>query len=77
MSRIRQIYMARFVGRCLAFILCAALAWMNPAAFRVVEGGFFRQFSPLHLLWLIWMGDMLLQMIPLPQKSGTGCNLLF
>ena len=77
MSRIRQIYMVRFVGRCLVFILCAALAWLGSDAFEVVQGGFFRRFSPLHLLWLVWMGDMLLQLIPAKKDLALGSKKLF
>ena len=77
MSRIRQIYMARFAGRCLVFVLCTVLAWAYPAAFQVLEGGFFQRFSPLHLLWIVWMGDMLLQLIPAKHDLALGSKKLF
>ena len=38
---------------------------------------FFREFSVLHLLWLVWVADMLQQIIPLKNKVPLGSMKLF
>ena len=46
------------------FVLCILAVVFAPEMFGVLEGmTFFREFSWLHVLWLIWMGDMALQLI--------------
>ena len=61
MSATRKRYIARLVGRCAILLGCLILCVKDPVAFSVLNGrNFFREFSVLHLLWLVWMGDMLL-----------------
>ena len=70
--------MARFVGRCM--VLAAGLFYciVSPQSFEVLEGlNFFRRFSVLHLLWLIWVGDMLLQLLPAKRDIALGSKKLF
>ena len=44
------------------FVIC--LYFFYPQTFSVVKDyNFFKEFSPLHIIWLIWMFDMLLQLI--------------
>ena len=58
-------YMVRFVGRILILAAAVLLYIFHPASFSVLDGmNFFRQFSILHLLWLLWMVDMILQLVP-------------
>ena len=65
MSRIRKIYMARLVLRCLVLLAAVALYILRPQEFDILRGfAFFKKFSVFHLLWLVWMGDMLCQLIP-------------
>lgn len=66
-------YMTRFIVR--LFILAAfVLAYFfRRGWFAVLEGmNFFRRFSPLHLLWGLWMGDMVLQLIPARPHVALG-----
>jgi len=70
--------MTRFVGRCLVLLVCVYLCFAAPEQFRVLQGGvFFKQFSLLHVLWLIWVGDMVLQLIPAKQNIALGSKKLF
>ena len=70
--------MLRFMGRCLILIVCAALTFRKPEWFDVLKDwNFFTQFSPLHLLWLIWLGDMTLQLIPAKKNIALGSKKLF
>lgn len=78
MSETRKRYFVKLVLRCMVFALCCIGAVRGPELFTVLEGMyFFRAFSPLHLLWLVWMADMLLQIIPLKNKLPLGSMKLF
>lgn len=78
MSKTRKIYVARLVGRCLIFLICAALCLFRRDCFTVLEGmNFFRSFSPLHLLWAVWVIDMFLQIVPVKNKVPLGSQKLF
>jgi len=78
MSRIRKIYMARFVGRCAVLLACACLCLYAPRQFDVLNGwGFFRGLSWLHVLWGIWVIDMLCQLVPAKRDLSLGSKKLF
>ena len=78
MSRTRKKYMLRLVGRCLIFAGCVALYLLHHDSFDVLEGsGFFKELSILHLLWVIWMADMFLQIVPVKNKVALGSQKLF
>ena len=48
------------------------------SVFAVLQPGqFFSAFSPLHLLWGLWMADMLWQMIPAKRNLALGSKKLF
>ncbi len=64
-ERLRLLYWLRFWGRITILILVILLYLFRPQDFRVLTRfSFFKRFSPLHLLWGIWMVDMLLQLVP-------------
>ena len=78
MSATRKRYIARLVGRCAILLGCLILCVKAPSVFSVLNGrNFFREFSVLHLLWLVWMGDMLLQIIPIKNKVPLVSQKLF
>ena len=78
MSGIRKTYMAHLAGRCVIFVLCVLLWLFRPGGFEILHGmNFFREFSPLHLLWGLWMLDMLYQIVPVRQKIALGSQKLF
>jgi len=78
MSATRKRYIARLVGRCAILLGCLILCVKAPAVFSVLNGrNFFREFSVLHLLWLVWMADMFLQIIPIKNKVPLGSQKLF
>lgn len=77
-SAIRKIYMTRFAGRCLVLAAGLFLCFCAPHHFEVLTGWrFFQKASPLHVLWLIWVGDMVLQLIPAKQNIALGSKKLF
>ena len=78
MSPIRKLYVAKLVGRCIILIVCAFLLFAHPESFQVLERGqFFRSVSLLHLLWIIWIFDMVLQIFPIRNKLPLGSMKLF
>jgi hypothetical protein len=78
MSATRKRYFARLLGRCLILILCVCMCIFRPNDFTVLDGmNFFKVFSPLHLLWIIWVIDMFLQVIPIRNKVPLGSQKLF
>ncbi len=78
MSETRKRYMIRLVGRSLIFLACFAAYLLRPEWFDVLgKNGFFQRFSPLHLLWGIWVADMILQIVPIKNKLALGSQKLF
>jgi len=78
MSKVRKQYMARFVGRCVILAVCAWLLWKKPESYGILEGwAFFEGFSLFHLLWLIWVFDMVCQVVPLHKELPLGSQKLF
>lgn len=78
MSRLRKSYIARLVGRCIVFIGCILLCVAAPDEFQLLNGlNFFRRFSVLHILWGIWVIDMVFQLIPINKYLPLGSQKLF
>ena len=70
--------MLRFVGRCTVLAVCIWLCIAQPLQLAVLQGwAFFQKPSLLHLLWLIWVGDMVLQLVPAKKKLSLGSKKLF
>lgn len=65
MSPFRKTYFLRLAGRCAVLLLCALLYLRAPQAFELIHGwNFFDHFSILHVLWVIWVLDMVQQLVP-------------
>jgi len=78
MSSTRKKYFLRLIFRCIVLVLCCVGYVLSPGAFSILEGmNFFRECSVLHLLWLIWMADMIQQIIPVKNKLPLGSMKLF
>lgn len=78
MSNTRKIYFVRLFGRALVFLAVVLLSLFRPSSFDVLSGGrFFYAFSPLHLLWFIWIVDMVLQLIPIKAHISIGSQKQF
>lgn len=68
MSITRKRYFMRLIARIVIFIACLSLCF-NSKYFDILNGNnFFREFHILHLLWGIWVFDMILQIIPIKIK---------
>ena len=77
MSEIRKQYVIRLILRIIVFILCFVMCF-KPKFYDILEGmNFFKEFHVLHLLWLVWIFDMVLQIIPIRNKVALGSQKLF
>ena len=73
MSKMRRSYMVRLVLRCLIFVACVLMYIFRPEWMRILEGDrFFRELSPLHLLWAVWVVSMVLQLVPMKKFIPLG-----
>ena len=78
MSPTRKSYFIRLIGRILVFILCLIICFIKPNTFNILEGmNFFKEFHIFHILWFIWVFDMILQIIPIKNKVALGSQKLF
>ena len=77
-SRIRKIYLGRLVARCFIFVGCVLLVFFWPKQFEILHGwNFFKRIYLLHVLWGLWVFDMLLQLIPVGTRLALGSQKLF
>ena len=78
MSSTRRVYFARLVGRIGILLLCVLQYFRDKSAFDVAFGtGFFQKPTLLHLLWVIWLLDMVHQLIPAGGYIALGSQKLF
>ena len=78
MSKIRKSYFVRLVGRCFVFVLSIVIFIACPEWMNVLYGdNFFKKFSPLHILWMIWIIDMIYQLVPVKERIPLGSQKLF
>ena len=77
-SPTRRQYILRLIGRGFVFLICIFCCFLYPQVFSVLEGNsFFNTLSPLHLLWVVWVIDMFLQIVPVKNKVALGLQKLF
>lgn len=77
-SPLRAVYLTRLTGRCLVLAAAILLYFRAPQSFNIIENGeFLSSFSMFHLLWLVWMGDMVQQLIPSRKGMALGSQKNF
>jgi len=78
MSLIRKLYFLRLIGRVCAFILCTLLFIFKPNEEEMLYGmNFFKRLSPLHIMWAVWVIDMICQLVPIKDRIALGSKKLF
>lgn len=78
MSKTRKQYMFKLIGRSIIFVSCIFLYIFYPQHLNVLNGwNFFKEFSPLHILWILWCFDMFLQIVPIKNELALGSQKLF
>ena len=77
-SAIRRKYIFKLAGRCIVLAACIWLFMKEPGQFAILNGmNFFTEFSVLHLLWAIWMMDMIFQIVPVGKQIPLGSQKHF
>ena len=77
-SKTRKIYFLRLVARIIIFIACVLIYFFEKDCFDVVYGlNFFKRFSVFHILWGIWIVDMIMQLIPVKAHISIGSQKVF
>ncbi len=77
-SKTRSVYFLRLIGRIIVLFAVILMYVFDREKFNIANGmEFFKEFSPLHILWLIWMTDMLLQLIPVKNHISIGSQKIF
>ena len=78
MYPLRKIYFARLFWRIAVLAVCIYISVYYKNFFSVLDDlNFFKSFSPLHILWIIWIFDMLVQIVPVNAKTSIGSQKLF
>ena len=78
MSKTRRIYFFRLIGRIAVLGVAVVMYILNKDVYGAADGwNFFKEFSPLHLLWLVWMCDMVLQLVPVKSHISIGSQKVF
>ena len=63
--QLRKSYEARFVFRLCVLALTVVMYFLHPDSFDVLKGfNSLHEFSWLHLLWIAWVVDMIMQLVP-------------
>lgn len=77
-SPLRKRYIARLVGRCIVLVACILLYFVAPGEFKILDGlNFFEKLSVFHILWGIWLVDMICQLVPIKNHIPLGSQKLF
>ena len=77
LSDIRKRYITRLVGRCFILLFAIALYITGFEKHDVLQGfAFFERITWMHVLWVIWMLDMLFQLIPV-KNVALGSHKVF
>ncbi len=78
MSDMRKRYALRLLGRCAILLAAVLLCIFAPEQFEPIRGmNFFDGFSVLHLLWGIWVIDMIAQLVPVRAHISLGSQKLW
>ena len=78
MSKTRKIYFLRLFGRIAVLLMAVVLYITKKSEFDILSGlNFFDGFSVLHLLWAVWMWDLVLQLIPVKAHISIGSQKVF
>lgn len=78
LSPLRKNYIIRLIFRILILALCLVLYFVAPKEFYILKGlNFFKDFSLFHLLWAIWVTDMVCQLVPIKNNIPLGSQKLF
>ena len=68
-----KLYIKRLICRIIILLLVIGMYIFYPDTFIVVKDfNFFKMLSPLHIIWCIWMFDMITQLLKVPRYWPVG-----
>lgn len=71
-------YIIKLVIRCIVFLLLALLYFLKKEEFLILKGWkFFEKFSVLHIMWVVWLIDMIMQLMPVKAYISIGSQKHF
>ena len=74
----RAKYISRFVFRLAVLAVILVMYFLRSEAFSVLNGyNFFRQFTLLHIIWIIWTVSMIMQVVPTRNLVSIGSQKQF
>lgn len=77
-SKTRGIYFFRLIARIVILIFSIFIYISEEKEFAIADGmNFFSNFSVLHILWAIWIYDMILQLLPVKAHISIGSQKVF
>ncbi len=77
MSKIRKIYFNKLILRSAILIASLILFFVDPSQFDIVNGwNFFEKISIFHVLWIVWIFDMMKQLVP-AKNIALGSQKIF
>ena len=78
LSYFRKLYQSRFAFRCAVLAVTVALYFLAPGQFEVLYGfNCFHRLSVFDALWVIWMVDIVMQLIPSRRFWPLGSQKFF
>lgn len=77
-SKTRRIYFVRLIARCIVLLLTGIIFFLAKDQFDVVKDlNFFKEISVFHILWAVWMVDMIMQLMPVRAYISIGSQKQF
>ena len=78
LSDIRKRYIIRLVLRVIILISSILIIIFDKEQTKILSGwNFFSKFSPFHILWGVWIFDMLCQLLPIRKTIALGSQKIF
>lgn len=78
MSKTRMIYFIKLFLRSVIFVFAILFYIYDRSIYDIALGmNFFDRFSLLHILWIIWIADMIIQLIPVKAHISIGSQKVF
>ena len=77
-SKFRRNYLRRLIFRIIILLIMIYIYIFHPNAYEVSKGiNFIKKFSPLHIIWIIWMVDIILQLCKVPSYWPLGSQKIW
>ena len=73
LSKLKKLYYLRFLQRIFLLACAIGIYIIYPDFFQVLNGfNFFKQFNVLHVFYVIWLSDIMMQLMPMTGQFSIG-----